>query len=254
MNMSVKQKQSSLLCLLVLILPGIILLAACRHPPLPIEGKLVYTSNSAGNMDVYVLHSDGTWANLTHDKDDQSAPAWSPDGQQIAYTTYRIREKGVLYRMQSDGTEITRIIDHENTDANPSWSPDGRQLVFDSVSTCSTDRVPNFDIFVMNIDGSGLTCLTENPAFDTDPDWSPDGKRIVFRSERDNQQGEIYVMRADGSNITRLTHNNCRDHSPVWSPDSNQIAFVSECEDPAGDITLMQADGSHITPPDRISA
>ena len=79
----------------------------------------------------------------------------------------------------------------------------------------TSNRVGNWEIYVMDIDGKNQQRLTNNASDDWSPSWSPDGKRIVFSSERDGDR-EIYVMDADGGNPQNLTNNPHRDGDPAW--------------------------------------
>ena len=151
---------------------------------------------------------------LTYSGGYDGAPAWSPDGQRIAF----VRGDGI-HVMNADGSGAVRLTtgryDHE-----PAWSPDGRRIAFSAW----------LDIHVMNADGSGLRRLTgvysDNPA----PAWSPDGQRIALTSLRGvhSENHEIYVMDADGSNVERLTDSESYDSGATWSPDGRMIAFQSD--------------------------
>lgn len=163
------------------------------------------------------------------------APAWSPDGQRIAFNAGP-DEEGDIYVMGADGSRRTRLTFAAGENERPRWSPDGRRIAFNS------SRKGNVDIYVMNADGSEQMPLTTDEADDARADWSPDGRRIVFDSERDGNR-EIYVMEADGSNKVRLTHHPGTDGYPSWSPDGEMIVFNSD-RDGDGEIYVMAADGS----------
>ena len=136
-------------------------------------------------------------------------PAWSPDGQMIAFvgrvglTAGPVTGLGEpIYVVRADGSGLRNLTPKPvGTYAAPTWSPDGRKLAFVS------DREGNSDVYVMNADGSGQRSLTRNPAYDADPAWSHDG-RIAFVSNRDGNYG-VYVMNADGGGPRRLAQ-----HSP----------------------------------------
>jgi Tol biopolymer transport system component len=150
-------------------------------------------------------------------------PAWSPDGQQIAFSLH-----GVVHVMDTDGGNMRPLL----PGGKPSWSPDGLRLAFTNSS----------GIAVMNLDGSGATTIVPrdfNPEtyklWDMGVDkatWSPDGRRIAFEhlGDADMQPAQIFVAKADGSGVVRLSRNpNIRyaESDPSWSPDGRTIAHWS---------------------------
>jgi TolB protein len=94
------------------------------------------------------------------------APAWSPDGRKIAFTSDRDGNREI-YVMNADGTGLTRLTNDDVDDENPSWSPDGNQIAF------NRRVLGHLQIFVMNADGSAPTRLTElSPAVaNIGPSW-----------------------------------------------------------------------------------
>lgn len=167
-------------------------------------------------------------------------PKWSPDGEQIAFTTYR-DGKAQIYKMDVDGKQIVRLTHNSADDSTPAWSPDGNKIAFTS------KRDGNDEIYVMNADGSNQTNISNHAANDTRPAWSPDGRRILFTSDRDAREGvagnfEIYVMDSGGGSPVRLTDNPALDSDPAWSPDGRKIAFTSN-RDGNFEVYAMNPDG-----------
>jgi len=96
----------------------------------------------------------------------EAAPAWSPDGKQIVFTSKR-DGNWEIYVMRADGSHQTRLTDNPATDDSPTWSADGGQIAFVS------NRDGNQEIYVMNADGSSLKRLTSNAIDDWGPVWQP---------------------------------------------------------------------------------
>ncbi len=183
------------------------------------------------------------------------APAWSPQGDLIAFTRGRVFAGGStdneIYVVHPDGSNARNVTQHPANDALPTWSPDGKRLVFRST------RDGDKELYVINVDGTGLTRLTSSPGTDTFPHWSPLGDRIVFASDRTGDF-EIYTVRPDGSDVRQLTHSPGLDMHPVWSPDGKWICFASARgglrdehpltgnPQPYGDLYLMRPDGSEV--------
>ena len=58
-----------------------------------------------------------------------SAPAWSPDGRQIAFES-NLDGDMEIYVMNADGTNVRQITHNTLWDEGPAWSPDGTKFVF----------------------------------------------------------------------------------------------------------------------------
>ena len=81
------------------------------------------------NCGVWVMQPGGfNPARLTSDTGD-TAPAWSPDGSQVAFISARSGNWEIFVVDIATGQE-TKLTDHPAADVAPTWSPDGRQLAF----------------------------------------------------------------------------------------------------------------------------
>ena len=102
-------------------------------PSVSPDGKwIVYTGEASGNRDIYLQSVSGQTAiNLTKDsQDEDEQPAFSPDGERIAFRSSR--DGGGIFVMGRTGEGVRRIT---RAGFNPAWSPDGNALVFTSVAT-----------------------------------------------------------------------------------------------------------------------
>ncbi|MFN2386702.1 MAG: protein kinase [Thermoanaerobaculia bacterium] len=109
-------------------------------------------------------------------------PAWSPDGERIAFSTEEILDPAgrqgdsTLYVVDAGGGSPRKIV--EGDAAQPSWSPSGERLVY--WSNTGGQR----DIYTVAAAGGMRVPVTQDPAIDWSPAWSPDGRFIYFSSDR----------------------------------------------------------------------
>ena len=202
------------------------------------------------DAEIVVMSADGLGQKaLTNNSADDSAPAWSPDGQRIAFASDQASGANrEIFIMNADGSEQKKLIAGERTtsDFSPDWSPDGTRIAFTSLSAGS-----RWDLLVANADGSGrATSLVSRTGEQlTWPDWSPDGSKIAFNTGAESSHGDIFVINADGSGLRRLTDSPANDFDPTWSPGGSKIAFISDRLRGPGwpEVFVMNADGGSQT-------
>ena len=145
--------------------------------------RLIYDSiPTTESLGIFAINDDGDW-NITVLEGDDAAPAWSPDGEKIAFSSLRDGDTNI-YVMDIDGGNQTRLTDDPANDKRPAWSPDGEEIAF--VSSRQTGFESGLDrIWIMDSDGMNQHALTINPGQsveDTTPSWSPGGTQIAFQS------------------------------------------------------------------------
>ncbi len=195
--------------------------------------RIVFVSNrDGGKGQIYVMDSDGANPhNVTHDAFNNDSPAWSPDGEHIAFQSNREGPVKICV-MDADGSHVRALA----PGARAAWSPDGKRLAYYAAVELHNE------IFVLDTTGGQPRRITFDQDFDAAPAWSPDGQRIAFTSAR-NHKLEIHDMKVDGSDRRILATGRGNSRLPAWSPDGRMIAFNND-RDGADAIFLMQADGS----------
>ncbi|MFE6056969.1 TolB family protein [Kitasatospora sp. NPDC056446] len=200
--------------------------------------------------------------------EDERAPAFSPDGKQLAFSRSwgpldpagnSQTQYSDLYLMSPDGTSVQRLTfltndkPYSGSVSNPSWSPDGKQLTFEYRTSASGQPANSRAIYVVSADGTGLHQLTpwELRAGDR-ADWSPDGTRILFTTYpagADNAPGGgIYTVHPDGTAIGALTPapSDAYYGAAAYAPDGTSIVFAQAPAGAGADLYSMRPDGSGV--------
>ena len=164
------------------------------------------------------------------------APILSPDGQFLAYTSYREGTPSVYLRHLKSAHE-ERLTLRSGFALPGSWSPNGQYLVL------SKSEDGNSDIFLYDRDRRHLRRLTTHNSIDILPSFAPDSDRLVFTSNRSGSS-QIYLTDVHGREPVRLTSMGSFNTSAVWSPRGETIAFIGRESDQSLDIYTIRADGT----------
>ncbi|HSR34877.1 MAG TPA: hypothetical protein VLY63_30275, partial [Anaerolineae bacterium] len=178
-------------------------------------------------------------------------PDWSPDGQSLAFASYRHGDKQYrLYVMDevpfAGGKVEGRTLNYGPDDIRgqmPSWTSDGRIVYRGCNLESPRNECSGTGLYIASIAPGPQTPkqLTDHPE-DTAP--AVYGNQVAFMSNRDGTW-EIYIMNIDGSGLKRLTNNAANDGLPTWSPNGQTIAFVSN-QGGAWAVWAMSPDGSNL--------
>jgi TolB protein len=182
------------------------------------RSKIVFVNDSTMFKELYIIDYDGyNLRRLTKDNKINILPKWSPDGEQIIYTSYLYNNPD-LCSLNITKNERSVVSKYQGLNTTGSFSPDGKKIVL----TLSKGRYPK--LYLINLDGKVLKKLTDGSYIDTSPSFAPNGQEIVFISDRSGYP-QLYIMNIDGGNVRRLTTNGSCD-SPAWSPRGDKIVFT----------------------------
>ena len=227
-------------------------IAACGDVgPTTTDFPIAFRANSndaTRGSDIFVRDVDGQNGRAVIQRPgDDFAPAWSPDGNRIAFTGNSgapgaaFHDSLRIYVVNADGTGLTALTSVPSYAYGPSWSPDGNRIAYFRWLDPYT-----FGIAIMNSDGSGAVQVPNtNGAMTAPPAWSPDGSTLAFSGR--NLVYSIYTIRPDGSGLTQLTFEGCNANFPAWSPNGQVIAY--NCGTSAGGgwggLFTVNADGTN---------
>jgi TolB protein len=149
------------------------------------------------------------------------SPAWSPDGQSLAYVSFENRVASIYSQTLRSG-ERSRVSARAGINGAPAWSPDGRRLAL-----TLSHKDGNLDVYVLSLGDQVLTRITDDNAIDTEPAWSADGKNLFFTSDRSGSPQIYRVAPSSGQRPTRVTFEGSYNARPRVSPDGSTLAMVT---------------------------
>lgn len=147
------------------------------------------------------------------------SPAWSPDGNLIAYVSFEEKRSRVYVQNLADGKRV-KIAEAPGINSAPAWSPDGNRLAL----VLSNEGNP--DIYIYKLADGSLVRLTNNPFIDTEPAWSPDGREIVFTSDRSGRP-QIYRTPVNEERAQRVTFEGEYNARASFAPDGKTLTLVT---------------------------
>jgi len=169
------------------------------------------------------------------------SPAWSPDGNRLAYVSFE-EGRSVVYVQDIASGQREAVARFKGLNSAPSWAPSGRHLAM----TLSRDGNP--EIYILDLQSRTLTRVTHSHSIDTEPAWAPDGKSLVFTSDRG---GKPQIYRVELSNYRpqgrpkRLTFEGFYNARASFSSDGSRLVMVSG-EDNRFRIAVMDMDSGTV--------
>lgn len=167
-----------------------------------------------------------------------------------------------LYRTDSNGKNIKKLIDKGTYVAETTIAPNGKYMVWTS------DFEGDLEIYRSDLDGKHIKRLTNKLGYDGGPFVSWDSKKIVYRrtapmtpdQEKEYKsllkehlvrpsKMDIWIMDADGTNKRQVTNLPGASFAPFLHPDGKRVVFSSNWEDPKGrefNIYIVNTDGKNL--------
>ncbi|MBW3634542.1 MAG: hypothetical protein KY456_16105 [Chloroflexi bacterium] len=197
-----------------------------------------------GNVSLYRIAIDGSSPErLVDGVSAHAAPAWSPGGSHIAYTSFAGYDP--VYETGSIGVRVVDVETGEETDLtgaeyplafNPSWSPDGTEIAFIVKHQGISERPQHSpgDVVVAELGQEGFENVTGGAVRDVwSVSWSPDGKYMLLYSLFGQTWYEppttsIRLLDRGTGKLEQIAGIDERPTMPVWSPDGARFAFTVE--------------------------
>lgn len=175
------------------------------EPP-KIVTRLNFRSDRIGYVDTYyrqifTISADGGEARqLTTGDWNASAPAFSGDGQWIAFSSLRIPDAehafrhSVIYAANVTSGDVKELTHLNGTSGGASYSPDGKMIAFTHADSVDHSAWSEGNIWVMNADGSNphnVTASLDRPV--SDILWAPNNAGVYFNVQSEGSENLYYA-------------------------------------------------------------
>lgn len=189
-----------------------------RHAVTSPDGKML-VFNAVGYLWQKLLPN-GTPQRLTTGTDFEFEPAFSPDGNQLIYTTWNDTATGAIMQFDLRNQISIKLTKEKGMYRTPSYSPDGKYIVYhkeegNSIMGYSYTVEPG--IYTMHVDGSNMTKASEQG---NTPRFNHTGDRIYVQREND-----LISYKLDGSDERTIFKSTYGSRFTV-SPDGKWVGFV----------------------------
>lgn len=148
------------------------------------------------------------------------SPAWSPDGEWLAYVSFERRTSAVYVQEVRTGRKIL-VSARAGINGAPTYSRDGRKLAL----TLSGSN-GNLDIYLLDLATQQLTRLTDDPGIDTEASFGADGS-VYFTSDRSGSPQIYRLTPGSAERPRRVTFTGTYNARPRVSPDGKLLAILT---------------------------
>lgn len=197
-----------------------------RMPAIDRQGLIAYVEEQGvGTTKISMLYSirpDGSDRQLIDQLNGYIyAPAWSADGQKLAYSKQAPRQHPKIYIYDRNIKTQQLVVDSEGSNLSASFSPDGQRLLYSSTVG------GNADIYERRLSDGSTKQLTTLPSTEVQPSYAADGQSFVYTSDKVRAgRPSIYRYSFATGNAT-LVSTGSYAASPQLSLDGQRMAYLN---------------------------
>src|SRR5262249_33581619 len=177
--------------------------------------------DASGNQAIWLFEfKRAVMTRLTFDSSRVGSPVWSPDGRQVAFSSYGAGSYQI-YRKDSGGGPEELLTQGSNIQYDLDWSRDGRYLLYTEVAPKT-----KADIWVLPLDGGRKpVAVVQTPFGEHGGQLSPDGKWIAYQSNESGRE-EVYVQPFASGTGGRLQISNKGGSRARWRSDGKELFYL----------------------------
>ncbi len=184
----------------------------------PVRDELAVSrsADTAGDNDLYAVQPDGDGLRpLLQRTGDDTAPAWSPDGELLTFSSAppdTELERRQLTILDPETGALTEL----GTGFGAAWSPDGERLAYSGQAGDAAAQ--GQDIFIVAAAGGEPQAVSSSVTRDVWPSWSADGERVVYLAQVDRTTALLCIVRLQPEERDCLELSGLLPSAPAWSP------------------------------------
>jgi Tol biopolymer transport system component len=170
---------------------------------------IAYQTNADARINICFADAGGNALGcLARDQFSNAMPVWSPQGDQLIFSSNRTGNWELYKVSYDDLTNVTQLTENLGSDYDPAFSPDGRLIAY------ASQRGGSYDIFIMGLNGENERQLTATGADARYPEWIADSQ-LVYSATFD-EESDLYLINSDGTGLQQLTNAPGLDDWPAW--------------------------------------
>ncbi len=200
------------------------------------SSRIVFVGGKRNLKEIYITDIDGfNLRKVTNYNNISVAPAVSPTGRYIAYTSYKGGSPN-LYAKDMEGNREIAVDRSDGMKICSSWLNNSTLVYSHTVGKNST-------VYTYNVETQERRTIVQREGIVTSASFSPNGSKLLFVSDMYGSP-QIFIRDSASGEIKRLTYYGNYNSAPSFSPKGDLITFVSKIEG-AFEISVMNADGSN---------
>nr|WP_136251095.1 S41 family peptidase [Ningiella ruwaisensis] len=150
------------------------------------------------------------------------SPAWSPNGDTIAYFSDASGEYRLVFADQFGVVKQEIELAESGFYQALSWSPDASRVIF-------TDQLQR--LWIVNVDNASSRIIDQNTTTHVEPElmasWSPDSKWVAYTTQNQTMFRELHLYSVEKRESYQISDGLAEIQYPVWDADGNKLYFVA---------------------------